>query len=146
MKGALSHDYTALRENLQKFKKSAKTPEVGSLWKHYKGGVYKVKGYSLSEQNDKMIMILYQNHREPLPLPWNRPLNEFLGLNEQGVQRFTKVSEPDSVKRKSKKHSDDDVQSDDNEHKKKERKRKDTKRESSSSSESKEKKKRSKEK
>lgn len=50
---------------------------LGSLWKHYKTGVYyTVVGFSMQE-GDESINVLYRSLDHRLPLPWSRPLKEW---------------------------------------------------------------------
>lgn len=51
-------------------------PPLNSRWKHYKGGIYIVRSYSMRE-SDLAILIHYDNEEHPMPIPWSRPLNDW---------------------------------------------------------------------
>ena len=53
-------------------------PKLDSLWRHYKGGLYKVKFLSMRE-NDQAILVnyLHCNDDNTLPMLWSRPAIEW---------------------------------------------------------------------
>ncbi len=70
----------------------------GSLWRHYKGGLYRVLSLALREE-DKAQLVLYTlvplPGKDPGPV-WCRPLMEWLGdtyQNGVSVRRYTQVTD-----------------------------------------------------
>lgn len=66
-------------------------PAIGSVWKHYKGELYKVRGTALEEATERVVVI-YNSDETILPIPWTRPLEEWHEkVEHEGtmVQRFT---------------------------------------------------------
>ncbi len=63
-------------------------PQPGALYKHYKGGLYKILHIGYSAE-DVSLQVIYQceNSKEV----WVRSLIEFLDVLEDGTQRFTLI-------------------------------------------------------
>lgn len=60
--------------------------EVGSLWEHYKGGLYKIALKAVESNEPHRLMIIYQNV-ETGDL-WCHPLEEFEKEVKPGIKRF----------------------------------------------------------
>lgn len=57
---------------------------LNSVWRHYKGGLYKISGFVMRESTED-IEVCYFDFEDPLPYPWCRPVAEWIGLvNHEG--------------------------------------------------------------
>ncbi len=85
---------------------AAVKPELGSRWRHYKGAVYIVVGFSRCEANHGSCNVLYIGDREFIAYtkaevdPWDRPLDEWNGVTlPEGamvtVCRYEQLSTPE---------------------------------------------------
>lgn len=60
-------------------------PQIGSIWRHYKGNIYKVEGYAKSTV-DESYSVLYRQFlkgRKEKYL-WSRPITEWFNVIESG--------------------------------------------------------------
>ncbi len=68
----------------------------GQLWKHYKGGMYRIVTLAVNNQTDELYdAVLYQNVDDESKV-WTQSKERFLGTeqyNGEIVPRFTLVSE-----------------------------------------------------
>lgn len=82
-----------MSEHLNDFDLSGlEIPPNGSVWIHYKGTKYIVKGLCIREWNDDLC-VLYTELGSTNAIPWCRPLNEWLQFVQVGddgmwVRRF----------------------------------------------------------
>lgn len=70
-------------------------PTMNTLWRHYKGGLYKVRTLATME-GSLTLYVVYDAHPQPLARPWIRPLKEWNDLIEyknESLPRFTLVEE-----------------------------------------------------
>ena len=66
--------------------------KIGDIYRHCKGREYQVVLVSKREA-DQAKLVSYQAVVNPDLIPWTRPLDEFLGLNDNGIRRFVLVTE-----------------------------------------------------
>lgn len=80
-------------------------PELGSRWRHYRGGHYIVLGFTRDEAREGALRIVYISDREFIAytagdaIPWDRPLDEWNGTTlPEGallsVKRYELISVP----------------------------------------------------
>lgn len=90
----MSHDHNKLLEIQNKFTEHAERDiPIGSIWKHYKGDHYEIKGFVMQESTEKMY-VLYQSVSNPLKYPWSRPAKEFfdpMWHNQNMIRRFERI-------------------------------------------------------
>jgi len=68
-------------------------PRVGSVMRHFKGGVYRVVGHAFHTENEEML-VLYRCTSGPATL-WARPLAMFNdSVNGTAVPRFRLLETP----------------------------------------------------
>lgn len=72
----MSHDNATLLVSIQSVLQATITPQCGSVWKHYKGSLYKIKGLVIQEATEE-IAVCYEAVVNPLPIPWSRTLREW---------------------------------------------------------------------
>lgn len=75
----------------------ARTIQTGSVWMHYKGGTYVVRGHGINTDTGE-VTIIYQRvdgpNYDPVAeanLLWCRRATEWLDTTACGTQRFTRV-------------------------------------------------------
>lgn len=68
-----------------------RTPGVGEVWTHFKGGVYVVKGYSMDAEGDNLVLrILYELKEGHVGPPYSRTIDNFCGpVDTRAAARFT---------------------------------------------------------
>lgn len=69
-------------------------PPVGSMWRHYKGGYYRIEGYTVREF-DGRLQVVYSDYYHPRQFPWNRPFAEWAEKVEAGgvkLKRFSYIA------------------------------------------------------
>lgn len=75
-------------------KAAPKTPSVGTRYRHYKGGLYRVEALCVIEATLE-IGVLYRSldihARQDL---WMRPVSDFFAKMDAGGERFTEIHEP----------------------------------------------------
>lgn len=76
---------------------AARTLHAGSVWKHYKGGTYVIRGHGINTETVE-VMVAYQRLAGPgydavgeANLFWYRPAKEWLDQIEPGYSRFTRL-------------------------------------------------------
>lgn len=78
------------------------TPKPFSIWKHYKGEFYLIRGFVMKESTEE-IEVCYSNLTKPLLYPCCCPFvewNEIVQYNGNHVKRFTKIVDPDNNEKK----------------------------------------------
>jgi predicted metal-dependent HD superfamily phosphohydrolase len=65
-------------------------PSVGQLWRHYKGGLYRIRDAGKAE-SDQRLQVLYRSASKPGEGAWVRDMAEFLALLPDGQPRFVLV-------------------------------------------------------
>lgn len=102
----MSHEHNKLLEIQNKFAEhAAKDIPIGSIWKHYKGGLYQIKGFVMQESTEKM-QVYYESLDQPLKYPWLRPVSEVFDImwnNGNMVRRFERIIPKPEQKQVSKK-------------------------------------------
>ena len=63
-------------------------PLSGSVWVHVKSNVRYTVHFTARMANTQEIVVVYQPAGEPDSDVWVRPLSEFLGFTDMGVERF----------------------------------------------------------
>lgn len=61
-------------------------PRIGDTWQHHTGREYVIEGFANQEEYALHVLHRGQDGRR-----WTRPLENFMGLNEQGKPRFTLI-------------------------------------------------------
>lgn len=77
-------------EAIRKLQEETPVPATGSLWRHYKGGLYEVFGHCMKESTQE-IEVLYNNIEHPMAYPWSRPLKEWEEIVDGGKKRYEYV-------------------------------------------------------
>lgn len=75
-------------------------PVVGGIYRHYKGGLYKVLSISLHSETLEKLVIYETLYENPAGRYWARPIDMFNGsveINGQSLERFSLVEEGSSV-------------------------------------------------
>ena len=70
--------------------------DINGLYKHFKGGLYRVVYVSRNSNYCNMEYVTYRSLQKtdfPIGQLWTRPLNEFTGRHKSGVKRFVRVYE-----------------------------------------------------
>jgi hypothetical protein len=67
--------------------------KAGQLWRHYKGGLYRVLHAALRESDLAEAVVYVAARGDLLPTVWVRPLSEWLEEVSPGVERYTLVVE-----------------------------------------------------
>ena len=94
----MSHSYEQVEKKQNDFMLQIDRPKQFSIWKHYKGEFYLVRGFAMKESTEE-IEICYSNITSSLPYPWCRSLvewNEMVEYEGKSMRRFTKVVDPDN--------------------------------------------------
>lgn len=96
MSSKLQKDFKVIKKLQEDFLQSQILPAPNSLWKHYKGGVYRVIDNLMFEE-DCSPLVRYENVDHSMPMQWARRFiswNETV-KNEDGVfvPRFMLIKE-----------------------------------------------------
>jgi hypothetical protein len=89
----MSHDMDALQTRLRQELNHPSVPVPQSLWKHYKGNVYKVDCIGIRESTGE-LEVCYRPVDDSLGCFWIRPLsewNQFVSHGDIQVKRFSLV-------------------------------------------------------
>lgn len=89
----MSHDLDILRKQLRERFEGSSIPKPQSLWKHYKGDIYKVDSVGIRESTLE-LEVCYRTAENPLECHWIRPLSEWhqkVHYNDVEVTRFTLI-------------------------------------------------------
>lgn len=73
-------------------------PRVGDVWRHFRGGLYRVLEIALLESDASTWMVVYQkiNGDDPVQeVPWVRPVSNWTETAPTGVSRFTLIDRVD---------------------------------------------------
>ena len=74
-----------------------KTP-VGSVWLHYKGGVYVVTGHSLHTETLETLVDYRRvggpdfNAIDEALVVWSRPIGSWIGRTDDNIDRFVRLT------------------------------------------------------
>lgn len=78
----------------QREKELLRTPR-GSVWRHYKGGCYKVLGVGVDSETKQLRVSYRRCHVSGKnandPTEWHRPVESWHSDNEDGKPRFTRI-------------------------------------------------------
>lgn len=88
----MSHDTQATLEAQRKVLEDYQTPKIGSLYRHYKGTIYRVNGIVWREVTEEPVVIYSEAENNVLLFPWERPLwqwNEMVEHEGRSVKRFS---------------------------------------------------------
>lgn len=76
------------------------TPGPGQFYRHYKGGVYKVRTLARCAET-QALRVVYDSLTHPGKLPWDRTLEDWGRPVEPGAggqnDRFWRLDDPDKV-------------------------------------------------
>jgi hypothetical protein len=86
-----SHDISQIRNIQSDFLENPNRPQIGDIFQHYKGGFYQIKGITMEEKSET-IMITYNGitNENIMPIDWSRSY-EAWKQEIDGVPRFKKV-------------------------------------------------------
>jgi hypothetical protein len=88
-----SHDAEPVESNLFRFSNDPDRPQIGSVWRHYKGELYVIEGYCMFEPTDAICILYKSVNNRDTPAPWARPYSEWNTITSGNVRRFTRVAE-----------------------------------------------------
>jgi hypothetical protein len=73
------------------FLKDPLMPIKGKIYRHYKGNLYKVEGFSVDESTE-LIQVIYSDITNNFIIPWSRPFYEWSELvlieTEEGATKM----------------------------------------------------------
>jgi hypothetical protein len=85
----MSHDSRKIETKKGVYQESPDIPLL-SIWRHYKGEMYKVVGFVMIESSEE-LGVCYVNLKHPTYYPWMRPFSEWNQDLGSGEDRFTLV-------------------------------------------------------
>lgn len=72
----------------------APRPRIGDVWRHFRGGLYRVVEMALLESDASTWMVVYQKidgDDAVQEVPWVRPVSSWMETAPTGAPRFTLV-------------------------------------------------------